>query len=154
MFLADNQLELYAMKLSIFLLAFIASCAAECSTDNIPENQKRQYDAIFKKLDTDGSGYIDPNDLKITQLSNGLGGYLGSMGQQAASVATAGVLGKLSKLGEHSVSECEFVSQMYQSQMASMGIFGKINQIAQQAQNIFGGFTGGSGGSEPVVVHG
>ena len=149
------------MKLCIFLLAFVASCAAECSTDNIPENQKRQYDAIFKKLDTDGSGYIDPGDLKVKQLSNSIGGYLGSMGQAAASAVTQKVLGKMAGVGEHSVSECEFVQHMYQSQSASMGLFGQANQIVQQVGNIFGNLgqlgnlgAGLGNGGGPVVVHG
>lgn len=145
------------MKLCIFLLAFIASCAAECSTDNIPENQKRQYDAIFKKLDTDGSGYIDPNDLKVKQLSSSIGGYLGSLGQNAASMVTANVLGKMAQLGEHSVSECDFVTHMYQSQTAGMGLFGQVQGLVQKASSIFGGLTSGGGlgdGGNPVVVHG
>lgn len=138
------------MTLRIFLLGFIASCAATCSTDSIPENSKRQYDAIFNKLDVDGSGYIDPGDLKVQQLSNGIGGYLGSLGQQTASAGTAMVLGKLAKLGEHSVSECEFVNNMYQSQTAGMSIFGKFKDIVEQAEQIFNP----PQPSGPVVVHG
>merc|ERR1719476_33245 len=147
------------MKLSVLLLAVIASFAAACSTDNIPDNVKRQYKYMFDQMDTDHSGYIDPADahapikMGVNKAQGVLGQLLNMVPGLSTAISTAELMGekallaKLSKAGRHKVSLCEFETLMYQSQKASTMMAGKFSGLSSI-------FDDDSDSAGPVVVHG
>ena len=135
--------------LSVLVLSLMAAfAAAECSNSKIPDNLNKQYAEMFKKIDTDGSGVINPADAHVPSLSTGVFGWLHNLGShdaatQAKTLLEKAVLSKLSTDGAHSVDECEFANAMYHAQMTGQMFAGKLPNFGQYPEK-----------QTPVVVKG